>query len=139
MRDYVNALLTGMDGEDFGIEHGSDPIITDSITLHRVDWSEIIDSFRDDDYNDENKYPEEITLDDFDNQYNSDEVKQFGLDADDLQDYEIQEQMQDYLSHNEGVVYTQIDGDGKHDNERIYKKGFWPNKAVGPYHIVKKE
>jgi len=80
------------------------------------------------------KYPEELTFDEFDS-IKWDFEKQFGLN-DDRPCGEICESIFDHMKKLDGsyVLYTQVDGD---DGDRIYEKGNHLVNRTGIWWVVK--
>jgi len=99
---------------------------TDGIIKHLYDMG-IIDE--DDLIND---YPDELTMDEFDDTpwiF----TKQFGLD-DDRDEKEIVEDVKRHADKIHGQIYSQVDGDS---GERMYSKGLQVINSTGLYEVVK--
>ena len=78
------------------------------------------------------QYPDELTLDEFDEMFYTGKakVRQFGLDKEaDVQD------VLKYARKIDGQIYTQVDG----DKDRMYSKGLRFVNRTGLYEVVKLE
>ena len=79
------------------------------------------------------KYPEEITPEEFDST-KWDFAKQFGLD-DDRPTNQIVQQVKEFAQKTGGQIYTQVDG----ETDRVYSRGLRFVNRTGLYEIVKLE
>ena len=73
------------------------------------------------------KYPDELTLDEFDDMLWTGE-KQFGLEKDANID-----EIKKYAKKIDGQIYTQVDG----EEDRVYSKGLRFVNRTGIYEVVK--
>jgi hypothetical protein len=78
-----------------------------------------------------NKYPDELTFDQFD-MLKWDDEKQFGL-SDDRALHEIAKDVRTYAQVTGGQIYTQIDG----EEDRVYARGMHLVNRTGIWWVVK--